>query len=241
MNRQEAVYQYNTAYKLGQKYYKNAISRGEHPFPPVLDEILDESTVSGRVNLGVVNVPSELIVGVKSAGRVSALAANFMPILDEGSEFAAKWISLCDAHLSEEGIRDAIVCFEYMGRFYVQEGNKIASVLKSYGAATIPAVVTRIVPKYSDEHDVQVYYEFMSFYQLSGLYRIQFRHKGQYAKLHAALGYEPGHVWTESEQEAFPPVSPISTWPSIRSTQKIWIFCPVRRFCQCWNCSVFRR
>ena len=74
MNRQEAVNQYNNAYKLGQKYYKNAINRGEHPFPPVLDDILDESTVSGRVKLGIVNVPSELIVGVKSAGRVSALA-----------------------------------------------------------------------------------------------------------------------------------------------------------------------
>lgn len=203
MNRQEAVYQYNAAYKMGQKYYKNAVSRGEHPFPPVLDDILDESTVSGRVSLGVVNVPSELIVGVKSAGRVSALAANFMPILDESSEFAAKWISLCDAHLSDEGIRDAIVCFEYMGRFYVQEGNKRASVLKSYGAATIPAVVTRIVPEYTDDHDVQVYYEFMSFYQLSGLYRIQFRHRGQYAKLQAAMGYEPGHVWTEDERRSF--------------------------------------
>ena len=203
MNRQEAVNQYNNAYKLGQKYYKNAINRGEHPFPPVLDDILDESTVSGRVKLGIVNVPSELIIGVKSAGRVSALAANFMPILDEDSEFATKWISLCDAHLSDEGIRDPIVCFEYMGRFYVQEGNKRASVLKSYGAATIPAVVTRIVPEYSKDHDVQVYYEFMSFYQLAGLYRVQFRHRGQYAKLHAALGFEPGHVWTEDERRSF--------------------------------------
>ena len=203
MNRQEAVNQYNNALKLGQKYYKNAVSRGGHPFPVVLDEILDEANVSGRVSLGVLNVPSELIVGVKSAGRTAALAGNFMPLLGEESEFASKWISLCDAHLSDEGIRDPVVCYEYMGRFYVQEGNKRVSVLKSYDAALIPAVVTRIVPKFSADHDVQVYYEFMRFYQLSGLYRVQFRHRGQYAKLQKALGYEADYVWTEAERRSF--------------------------------------
>lgn len=203
MIRQDAVIQYKSALKLGQKYYRNALNRGEHPFPPVLDDILDESMVSGRVRLGLVNVPSELIVGVKSAGRVSALAGNFMPLLGEFSEFATKWLSLCDAHLSDEGIRDPITCFEYMGRFYVQEGNKRTSVLKSYGAPTIPAVVTRIVPKYSEEHDVQVYYEFMHFYQLSGLYRVEFRHRGEYARLQKALGYEAEHIWTEDERRRF--------------------------------------
>lgn len=203
MYRQESITQYNNALKQGQKYYKAAISQGGHPFPVVLDEILDESNVSGRVNLGVINVPSELIVGVKSAGRTAALAGNFMPLLGEESEFAAKWISLCSAHLSDEGIRDPIVCFEYMGRFYVQEGNKRASVLKSYGATLIPAVVTRVVPKYSSDHDVQVYYEFMRFYQLSGLYRVQFRHLGQYAKLQKALGYAADYIWTEAERRSF--------------------------------------
>ena len=156
MSRQEALLQYRDALKQGQKYYKAAVNRGRHPFPPALDDILDESTVSGRVSLGLVNVPSELIVGVKSAGRVPALAGNFMPLLDENSEFASKWINLCAAHLSDEGIRDPIVCFEYMGRFYVQEGNKRASVMKSYGAPSIPAMVTRIVPEYSNEPDVPV-------------------------------------------------------------------------------------
>ena len=203
MYRQEAIAQYNTALKQGQKYYKAAISRGEHPFPPVLDDILDESTVSGYVKLGLVNVPSELIVGVKSAGRVPAIAGNFMPLLDEFSEFGTKWISLCSAHLSDEGIRDPIVCFEYMGRFYVQEGNKRASVLKSYDASIIPAMVTRIVPKYSEDHDVQLYYEFMHFYQLSGLYRVRFRHRGQYAKLNRALGFSSDHIWSEAERRSF--------------------------------------
>ena len=129
MSRQEAVFQYKDAMKQGQRYYKAAVSRGRHPFPPALDDMLDESTVSGRVRLGLINIPAELIVGVKSAGRVPALAGNFMPLLDENSEFANKWISLCAAHLSDEGIREPIVCYEYMSLFYVQEGNKRASVM----------------------------------------------------------------------------------------------------------------
>ena len=203
MSRQEAVLQYKDALKQGQKYYKAAASRGRHPFPPALDDILDESTVSGRVRLGLVNVPAELIVGVKSPGRVPALAGNFMPLLEEHSEFANKWINLCAAHLSDEGIRDPIVCYEYMGLFYVQEGNKRASVMKSYGAPSIPAMVTRIVPEYSDETDVRVYYEFMHFYQLSGLYRVHFKRSGQYARLQAALGFDESHVWTEEERRSF--------------------------------------
>ena len=57
---------------------------------------------------------------------------------------------------SDEGIRDPIRCCEYMGRFYVQEGNKRVSVLKSFGAPSIPAVVTRIIPAWSQEHEVRL-------------------------------------------------------------------------------------
>lgn len=203
MSRQEAISQYRDAQKLGQKYYKNALSRGQHPFPPVLDDILDESALAGRISLGLVNLPAELVVGTKSAGRVSALAGNFMPLLDEHTEFGAKWISLCEAHLSDEGIRDPIVALEYMGKFYVQEGNKRASVLKSYGAPRIPAMVTRLVPEYSNDRAVQVYYEFMDFYRKAGLYGVELRRRGQYEKLQAALGFEPEHVWSENERRSF--------------------------------------
>ena len=60
-------------------------------------------------------------------------------------------MALCAAHLGDEGIRDPIRCYEYMGRFYVQEGNKRVSVLKSYGAPTIPGYVIRVVPAWSDD------------------------------------------------------------------------------------------
>ncbi len=199
----EAVEQYNKALKAGQKYCKNAVLRGEYPYPLVLDELLQESAVAGYTDLGIISVPAERFLGTKSAGRVTALAGNFMPILSPGSEFASKWIRLCDAHLSEEGIRDVIECYEFLGRFYVQEGNKRLSVLLSYGAPSIPAHVIRVIPCYSEDPVIQVYYEFMHFYALSGLYSAEFHHRGGYAKLQAALGFEPDHVWTEQERRSF--------------------------------------
>ena len=203
MSRQEALEQYNYALKLGQKYYKAAVIRGEYPYLQALDDLLDESMVMGRVEMGLVNIPAEQIVGVQSVGRRTALAGNFMPLLGTDSEFASKWITLCDAHLSDEGIRDPVKCCEYMGRFYVQEGNKRVSVLKSYGAPTIPGMVTRLVPEYSEDPAVQIYYEFMHFYRLAGLYQLNFTRSGSFAKLQAALGFEPKHVWTDEERRSF--------------------------------------
>ena len=203
MSRQEAAEQYSHALKLGQRYYKNSLAHGGYPYPPVLDDMIDETTIAGRADIGLVNIPSELIVGTKTAGRVPAFAGNFMPLLEEGSEFAEKWISLCSAHLGDEGIRDAVKCCEYLGKFYVQEGNKRVSVLKSYRAPTIQGIVTRLVPEYSQEHTIQVYYEFMHFYQLSRLYSVEYRHRGQYRKLQALLGFDEEHVWTDKERLGF--------------------------------------
>lgn len=199
----EAVEQYNKALKAGQKYYKTAIGSGSYPYLPVLDEVLDESSVAARMDLGIIDIPLELVAGTKSAGRTVALAGNFMPLLPAESEFATKWILLCNAHLSDEGISDPIRCFEYMGRFYVQEGNKRVSVLKSYGSPAITANVTRLVPEYSRDLAVQVYYEFMQFYALSGMYGIILRQRGQYARLQAALGLDKDYVWNQWEQRSF--------------------------------------
>ena len=86
--RQEAVSQYANALKQGRKSYKEALVRGRYPYPQVLDEILDEHMVTGRVDMGVIEVPTEQVVGTKSAGRRSAFASDFMPLLDMDTEFA---------------------------------------------------------------------------------------------------------------------------------------------------------
>ena len=203
MDRIGAIQQYEAALKAGQKYYHDAIRHSQYPYPLVLDEILDEHTIVGRAELGVVNIPSELIIGTKSAGRIAALAGNFMPILPENSEFGAKWVSLCAAHLSDEGIRDPIQCYEYLGKFYILEGNKRASVLMSFGAPAVTGYVTRLIPEYSEDHDIQLYYEFMRFYSLTGVYGVTFRRSGDYLRLLAALGTGEDHIWTDRERKSF--------------------------------------
>ena len=201
--RAEASAQYAQALKAGQRTYRECVLAGKYPYLQALDEILSSSMTAGRVDLGVIEVPIDRIVGTKDEGRRRAFAPDFMPLLPADSEFATKWIDLCAAHLSDEGIRDPIRCFEYMGRFYVQEGNKRVSVLKSFGARSVSGYATRIIPAYTDDEAVAIYYEFMDFYRLSGTYLVYFSKRGGFKKLQAALGYEPSHVWTDEERRRF--------------------------------------
>ncbi len=203
MSRQEAAAQYSAALKQGRKTYREYVIRGRYPYPQVLDEIISETMVAGQMDLGVLEIPTDQITGTKTAGRRSAFAADFMPLLDADTEFGGKWMDLCQAHLGDEGIRDPIRCYEYLGRFYVQEGNKRVSVLKSYGAPTIPGHVIRMVPVWSSEQEILAYYDFMDYYTQTRLYRVRFSRVGSFPKLQKALGYEPDHIWTEDERRRF--------------------------------------
>ena len=198
----EAKEAYYAALRRGQKEYRALLAAGKEPHPAVLDQILDSSTASTQV-VGLVEIPSERIVGTRSAGRITTFSASFLPLAKHTSEFALKWMNLCMAHLGEAGIRDPITCYEYLGNFYVEEGNKRVSVLRCFDAPRIPAMVTRILPERSEEPRIKAYYEFLDFYKVTRLYAIQFRRPGDYGKLLAQLGKEPSEVWTESERRTF--------------------------------------
>ena len=203
MNRTEAFDEYARALRTGQREYKELISAGKEPYPAVLDDILTDISTEATQNVGLVEIPTDQIIGTKSAGRISAFTASFLPLLDADSEFANKWVALCLANLSDEGIREPIVCYEYLGNFYVQEGNKRVSVLKHFGAARIPGNVTRVLPKQDGSPRVKAYNEFLDFYKASGIYTVQFQRPGDYGKLLSALGKEPGEGWTERERLTF--------------------------------------
>ena len=179
----EAEDEYLKAVRLGQKECAVLQGKGQNPFPVVLDQILGDGVSEGAQNVGTLEIPIERIVGVKSAGRISAFSAGFFPLLDCESEFAMKWMTLCRAHQGDEGIRDPIICYEYLGNFYVQEGNKRLSVLKYYGAIRIPSVVYRIVPPMSDNPEIRAYYEFLDFFKYTRLYDALYTHPGCYIQL----------------------------------------------------------
>ena len=100
---QDATEEYASAQKLALREYKELTAAGKAPYPAVLDEIIPNGSDSA-VNIGMVEIPSHRIVGVKSAGRITAFTASFRPLLDLDTEFGAKWVNLCAAHLGEEGI-----------------------------------------------------------------------------------------------------------------------------------------
>lgn len=204
MRIQEATEEYTHALRLGQKEYRERTMSGRDPYPAVLDRLLPEGVSPGAVQeIGLVEIPTGLIVGTKSAGRISAFTAGFLPLLDVKSEFAAKWVNLCADHLGDTGIRDPIACYEYLGEFYIQEGNKRVSVLKYFGAARIPGMVRRVVPPLTEEPRVRAYYEFMEFYKAAKVYEVQFHRPGDYAKLLSALGKDPGESWTDRDRKTF--------------------------------------
>ena len=203
MSRTEAYSQYTAALKQGKRYYNACAARGQSPYPAVLEELLNDTPTTGAVKIGLVDIPADLIVGTWAAGRKTAFAGNFMPLLDVNTEFAAKWISLCEYHLDGGGISDPITCIEYLGKFYVQEGHKRVSVMKSYDAPSIPGIVTRIVPPLSEDKDIQLYYEFLRFFKASRLYLVSFSQPGGYARLQAAMGFEPDQEWTEEDRREF--------------------------------------
>ena len=114
-----------------------------------------------------------------------------MPILKENTEFAQKWASL-STHHTEEGIHDPIKAYEYMNKFYVEEGNKRVSVMKFFDAVSIPGEVIRIIPRPTEEKENKIYYEFLDFYKAAPINYIWFTQEGSFAKLQKAVGKEPG-------------------------------------------------
>lgn len=192
---------YRNALRQGQREYRACMSRGEYPYLQTLDELLEHEKLRGESSLGLVEIPMELIAGTKTVGRRSAFARNFMPLIEGESEFSAKWSALSDAHL-EEGIRDPIVAYEFLNRFYVLEGNKRVSVLKYFGAATVTGAVTRLLPEPRDTMEYRVYNEFLDFYRLTRLNDIYFRRSGCFRTLLAEMGREK-EPWTAQERKEF--------------------------------------
>ena len=202
MSIMEASNAYKLAHKKALRRYQNDVKRGADPYPKILDEVLAGKSVAGRVELGVFDLPITRIVGMVSAGRKTAFSADFGPLLEEDTEFGMKWIALCSDHLGDTGIRDPIRCYEYLGEFYVLEGNKRVSVLSAFEAPTVAANVLRVLPAWEDTEEIRVYYEFLAFFSKSRLYAVRFTHEGQYEKLQRTLGFSPDHIWTAEQRQS---------------------------------------
>ena len=185
---------YLEAKKLGDRAYRNALLFRQSPYLESLDDVLKNEDIQGENRLGTLEIPVKDIAGTKTKARQQSFAKNFMPILGANTEFASKWAALYDS-VQEEGVREPILVYEYMYKFYVQEGNKRVSVSRFNGAVSIPATVIRILPKRTEEKENKLYYEFVEFYKCSGLYSIRFSEMGAYDRFSQFLGMKSGEIW----------------------------------------------
>ena len=185
---------YIAAKKSGDSWVRFCAKHGLSQYPPVLDSFEEIKDAAGEVRLGLLELPLSRIRGNKEMGRSNAFASNFMPILGPTTEFGLKWAALYDSYASE-GIRDAILCYEYLNQYYVQEGNKRVSVSKFGGSEFILADVIRILPKRDDSKESLLYYEYLEFYKSTKNVYIVFSELGEYQKLADLLGMELGVKW----------------------------------------------
>lgn len=193
---------YAKARKQALRSFRENSSKGIYPYLQALDDILPMTSTAAEEDLGIMDIPTELIAGTKSKARTTAFADNFMPLLSEKTEFAMKWEKLYENH-QEEGIRDPVEVYEFMNHFYVAEGNKRVSILKYCNAPMIQASVTRILPEKNDAPENKLYYEYLDFYRLTKINYFYFSQIGSYKKLLKLLGKPEDEVWQEEEKRDF--------------------------------------
>jgi len=189
---------YSKARKEGLKIYQQAIQANADPYLPVLEEKVPNLASLSRLSLGVMAIPLDRIVGSVSRGRSYAFAEGFLPILEGGSEFAAKWEHLCES-VEQTGLNQPVTVLEYLGYYYVIEGNKRVSVMKYLDSRDIEADVTRVYPAKRDDPDLASYEEYCEFSKETGLYALFFSRPGSYQKLLSLPGVRAGEKWTEDE------------------------------------------
>ena len=190
-----AAAHYEKAYQLGIK---------EGGAPKVLKDILSADGISypAEYPLGLLQIPLEQIAGTYEEARKHSFSEGFYPVIEPGSEFASKWTELCRAHM-EEGIHTPVRAYEYMNLYYILEGNKRVSVLKYFGADSIPAEVTRIMPPIGQSEEVKVNYEYIDFFHLTGINYIYFRHQGLFPRLLRLTGKKPYESWNDDDRTDF--------------------------------------
>ena len=189
---------YSKARREGLRVYQAAIQANSDPYLPVLEDKVPNLSQLSRLSLGIQSIPLSRVVGSVSQGRSYAFSNRFLPILENGSEFATKWETLCES-VENEGVNQPITVLEYLGYYYVIEGNKRTSVMKFLNARDIEAEVTRVYPPKSDDPQIISYYEYCDFAKKTGLYSLLLTRPGSYEKLFSLPGIRAGEEWTEDE------------------------------------------
>lgn len=202
---------YQQAYALATASLTKAKKKGTPLCPVALNTLMEENMISYRRDLGVIDIPTTLIVGVAEATEKSALyTKDFFPVSDPNSEFADQWRDIYLQYSSGNCLLGHILCYEYLGKFYVVDGMKRVSVVKFSKTPTIKSQVVRIMPIRTDAKAIRRYYDFLYQFRLTKMYQLQFTQDSYFEKLQTALENDPTHKWTDGDRLRF-----LAVWPKI--------------------------
>lgn len=205
--------QYQKAYAFATRDEQKDKKLGLPTGPVVLEEILDESMISDKLDMGILDVPTNMIAGSAHRTESNALYTKaLLPLSSPNSSYAELWRELYAVLANDESFRDAIKCVEYLGKFYVIDGMKRASVAKFFDVPTVKSWVIRVMPIENGSVEVAQYYDFLFDYQLTHLYQLQFTQKGYLSQLQNGLQRQKTYVWNESDRLNF-----LHYWPKIES------------------------
>lgn len=179
----QARYEYSKALKAGQKEYSARTAKGERGILYALDELTNQSRIVAYMKQPQREISLSRVIGTYTSARANSFATNFMPLHQENSEFASKWMNLCAIHM-EEGLRDAVQVYEYLWNYYVIEGNKRVSILKHFGSPAVRADITRVVPQLDErDPDTAVYYAYLNYDKTGHFKNIRLSSQAKYQQL----------------------------------------------------------
>lgn len=196
----EANLQYSSALKRAQKMNRKRVKLSEAIHPKRLNAFLNEGMVAEKTDLGVMEIPMNMIAGIADEAGKELYSPDFLPLSPVKSAYADKWCSLYQEYKEDKAFVSPIYCYEYLGEFYVIDGKKRVSILKCRNALVTKAYVIRLVPAASEEKRIKLYEEFVEYFKLTGLYQVRFSQNDCFIKLQAAMGHEPDQIWNDEER-----------------------------------------
>ena len=206
----EAHEQYYKAYSIATRNQLKDKKQRASANPVALDTLLNEDMISKRVDLGIMDIPVNLIVGAaENRESLQSFTREFLPLEKPGSEFAAMWREVYQKYVSDHN-SGQVYCLEYLGKFYVVEGIRVVSVAKIYGSSILRSHIVRIMPKYTECKAIARYYDFLVQFGMTNLYQLQFTQPGYFEKLQFALDKDAFSQWSDQDRSKF-----MKYWPKI--------------------------
>ena len=193
--------QYLTYSALGNRVAGKLSLFAKQQFLPELSDQFGSREFTDTESLGIIDIPVNKIVGIASICGKYSYTVDFLPIMPLNSQFAKTWCNIYLDYLNEKEI-SPILCYEYLGNFYVVDGKTRVSVMKCSGARVMKANVIRVLPDETSSLEAIQYCSFLESYKKTGLYEICLCSKYTFEDLQKAMGHDKDYVWTKHDRHS---------------------------------------